>query len=493
MSLMFQRSSKRQVRAQSLNAMLESLESRTLLSTYYVAPTGSDNAAGTQSAPLATLQAAANKVKAGDTVIVQPGQYAGFVLGWDYDQSGTAGAPITFKGMPGATITSRNNKTPDGIDLEGASYITIDGFTINNADGSIQRAGIRAIGDSNVLIQNNYTTQNGTWGIYTSHTTDVTIQNNTSSYNNNTTSTWNHHGIYVSNSAVRPIVRNNVVFGNIGNGIHFNGDASQGGDGVVTGALVEGNIVYDNGTGGGSAINCDGISNSIIRNNLLYNNHRKGIALYQIDAATGSQNNVVENNTVIQAADGAGAMNVLDGSTGNRIRNNIFLGGEGSWNLDDSSLPGLVSDYNVVDKAATAGADQHSVTGTTPAQLFVNPSAGDFHLAAGSPAIGKGIASQDVQVDGDGNVRPASGTDIGAYEFQSGKVVAKSTPGSTAPPMKAIAATTPVASSTPVAATKSAQKATLTARLRAAKHRLAMRIAARKRLALRRAAALHQA
>ena len=45
------------------------------------------------------------------------------------------------------------------------------------------------------------------------------------------------------------------------------------------------------------------MQNSPIENNLLYNNHASGISLYQIDAAAGSTNNVVVNNTIIMAAD----------------------------------------------------------------------------------------------------------------------------------------------------------------------------------------------
>jgi hypothetical protein len=73
------------------------------------------------SAPWATLQHAADSVKAGDQVLVQPGVYAGFYL----DRSGAAGSEITFKAQPGVTITSENAETPDGINLEGASYVTI--------------------------------------------------------------------------------------------------------------------------------------------------------------------------------------------------------------------------------------------------------------------------------------------------------------------------------------------------------------------------------
>jgi len=56
------------------------------------------------------------------------------------------------------------------------------------------------------------------------------------------------HGIYVGNSGDRPVIRRNVVWGNNANGIHMNGDLSQGGDGIISGAIVEGNIIHDNGS-----------------------------------------------------------------------------------------------------------------------------------------------------------------------------------------------------------------------------------------------------
>ena len=47
-------------------------------------------------------------------------------------------------------------------------------------------------------------------------------------------------------------------------------------------------MIYDNGRGGGSGINCDGVQNSLIRNNLIYNTHASGISLYRIDGGGGS-------------------------------------------------------------------------------------------------------------------------------------------------------------------------------------------------------------
>src|SRR5438067_1719882 len=80
----------------------------------------------------------------------------------------TADAPITFLADPGTIITGRNAKTADGIDLEpGCAYVVIQGFTVNNASGSITRAGIRVTGSDHVTVRANTTDNNGTWGIFT--------------------------------------------------------------------------------------------------------------------------------------------------------------------------------------------------------------------------------------------------------------------------------------------------------------------------------------
>src|SRR4051794_11038510 len=135
---------------------MDLLEQRTLLSNYFVSPAGSDSDAGLSDSPWKTLQKAADSVVAGDTVTVRAGEYAGFVLGWDFEQSGTAAAPITFHAEAGAIINARNSKTHDDIDMEGSSYVTIEGFHIIDGDGLITRAGIRASDNSTgVVIKNN--------------------------------------------------------------------------------------------------------------------------------------------------------------------------------------------------------------------------------------------------------------------------------------------------------------------------------------------------
>ncbi len=320
----------------------QSQEINTPLRVFYVDITrGNDSAEGSDQNPWRTLQRAANAVQAGDLVVVRPGRYTGFVLGWDFPQDGTAEHPISFRADPGVVIDTRNIRTPDGINLEGTSYIIIEGFEVVG----LPRAGIRSVLNHNVIIRGNSAHQNNRWGIFTGFSDDLLIENNVA------TRSQTEHGIYVSNSSVRPVVRNNRIWGNRAAGIHMNGDVSQGGVGLITEALVEGNIIYDNGTGGASGINGDGVQDSIIRNNLLCNNHASGISLYRIDGAEGSKNNQVTENTIIQARDARWALNIKDESTGNTIRNNFLYNyhpRRGSISISADSLPNFTSDYNVV-------------------------------------------------------------------------------------------------------------------------------------------------
>ncbi|MFN2424858.1 MAG: right-handed parallel beta-helix repeat-containing protein [Candidatus Binatia bacterium] len=390
---------------------------------YHVAPGGSDAAAGlTPATAWGTLQHAADNVDAGDTVHVANGNYAGF----DLRTSGTAGNPVTFVADgPAVAITSNNDTTPDGINVENADYVVIDGFVVNNRT----RSGIRAALGHHLTIRNCTCGGNGRWGIFTGFVDDLLIEGN------ETHDSVLEHGIYVSNSGDRPVIRDNHTHDNYANGIHMNGDESQGGDGTISDALVERNVIHGNGVGGGSGINMDGVTNSVVRNNLLYDNHASGISLYRIDGGSGSSGNLVINNTIINASDARWCVNIRDGSTGNTLRNNILYNHHsfrGVITIDAASRSGFSSDHNsgmnrmsidgdstVISFAAwqAEGYDASSFL-AVPTDHFFNP-AGDFHLLPTSPAIDAGTSTDAPGQDIEGGARPVGGGfDIGAYEAQ---------------------------------------------------------------------------
>jgi hypothetical protein len=390
---------------------------------YWVSPTGDDGDSGLSAADAwATLVHAADQVGPGDTVHVLDGEYQGFYL----TTSGTPGSPITFVAEGSSVeITADNPVTPDGINLEGASWVVVDGFVVNGRT----RTGVRAVEAEHVTVRNCKLGWNGTWGILTGFVDDFLAEHNEAHHSQD------EHGIYVSNSCVRPIVRNNRVWSNSGNGLHFNGDESLGGSGIIEDALVEGNVIWDNGfPAGGSGINMDGGVGGVIQNNLLYDNHASGISLYRIDASAGASDNLVVNNTIVQAADGRWALNIANGSTGNVVRNNILWNAHafrGAIIIDTSSRPGFVSDHNAVISRFSAngggtiltlagwqalGYDPSSFV-ATPAELFLAPGT-DHHLRPDAPAVDAGTLTDAPPTDLDGNPRPiGGGVDLGAYEL----------------------------------------------------------------------------
>jgi hypothetical protein len=288
-----------------------------------------------------------------------------------------------------------------------------------------------------ITVQNCFVHNSALTGIFLAFSYHPAIIHNESSFNG-------EHGVYQSNSGDYPVINGNRLHHNAAAGLHMNGDRNfTPGDGIISFALVEKNIVYENGVQGGSGINCDGVSDSIIRNNLLYNNHASGISLYAIDGAEGSSRNLVYNNTVVMAQGARWCVNIpasTEGQaspTGNKIKNNILYtpdSNRGSVVTYSAAPPGFESDYNiVVNRFSTddgdsglalsswqAGSlDLHSII-ADPTSLFVNPAGGDYHLKPNSPAAAAGIVLAQVTDDLDGLVRPSGSPSIGFFEAQRG-------------------------------------------------------------------------
>lgn len=397
-------------------------------SRYYVSPNGNDANSG-RSLLLAfrTLQRSANVVNPGDTVLISDSTYAGF----DLRRSGTSVNPIVYlANSQNVIINRRNGVTPDGINIENADWIVIKGFRVINQP----RAGIRAVLSDHITVSNSVCTNNQRWGIFTGFTDFFTAEYNECAFS------ALEHGIYVSNSSDNAIIRNNISHHNRAAGLHFNGDISQGGDGINHSPQVYNNIIYNNGLGGGSAINMDGNQDALIYNNLIYENNATGIALYQIDGGGPSTGAKIFHNTIVQATNSRWAILLVDGAANATIKNNIVINQHsfrGSINIDAASLIGLTSDYNlftnrfttndgnsVLDSTAwkALGFDQHSYFSPNLTNLFTNYSSGDLSLKSGSKAINFGTPISNPTISFDiANHNRVLGTnpDAGAYEFNS--------------------------------------------------------------------------
>ncbi len=369
-----------------------------LAADYWVSTTGNDSAPGTSAAPWRTLQHAAAQVAPGDVVHVLPGTYAGFQV----TTSGTPSARIVFRADGDVLLNAPNPSTPDIVNLEGASYVTVEGFRVEDAP----RIGIRAVQATGVVIRGNTVARSGLTGILTGWTPGVRIENNVCS------TSIQEHGIYVSNSdtpADDPVIRGNEVFGNAKNGIQVNGDCWEGGDGVIEGAVIDANLVHDNTWKGLSLISMQG---SVVQNNVVWNNGLSagagGIHLAdQVGPSCGlpSSQNVVVNNTVVEPR--IACIRMTDGSTGNVVFNNVCVASSVGNAIVDEVGGNLVDASSNVVRASTAG-------------LFVDATAADFHPAAGGPLVDAGVASYQGQsapvIDAAGQPRPAGGWDAGAYE-----------------------------------------------------------------------------
>jgi parallel beta-helix repeat protein len=400
--------------------------------TYFVSNTGSNTNTGLSAGTaFLTLQKAASVLIAGDSVLVADGTYAGF----DYrGVSGTAGDPIVFKTIgSNVLINSKGPNRNDGINIEGVSgaeikYIEINGFKIQLATPS-NGNGIRLVFADYCIVRNCVSNANFR-GIFTGFTDYILIENNVCS------NSIGEHGIYVSNSSDFATVRYNDIFGNINIGIHMNGDASQGEDGIIHSPVIYANKIHDNNLAAG--INLDGVDGAIIYNNVIYNNHfAQGIVMFQGDGAIVSRAAKIYNNTIVVPSDGRWGVLIHDGGQiGTEVYNNIILNLH-SWRgcIGIESTTGFISDYNIVqsklstvgDGAAASfaswqanGFDAHSyaISNANIGALFENFGVFNLHLSSTSLAIDKGTSavSATVTTDFESQVRTAGAYDIGAYE-----------------------------------------------------------------------------
>jgi len=169
-----------------------------------------------------------------------------------------------------------------------------------------------------------------------------------------------------------------------------------------------------------------GASNTLIQNNLLYNNN----VGYDIQLYPGTLHNVlILNNTM----DATGSFNIgciEQGTTlvNSRIANNICYNPGGNvmfhTGANGDSASNVSVDHNVttasnmVSVNNTYNIDSTNKLGVSGSALFTNVGASDYSIQITSPAYGAGSSLNAPGDDIVGTVRPQNGRyDAGAYEF----------------------------------------------------------------------------
>ena len=394
---------------------------------YYVAPTGVDSAACSESQPCATiLNTVTTRMQPGDALLARGGSLNDDEI-WirgDQGHSGTLAAPKIVRNYPGEVPAFKIANRPVIVD---ADYITLSGFHFRNGKSLV--VGFET-SRGNRIVNNTF---RGTIGFDAlgTHGNDLTIAGNDCDVTASSVGTQGHC-YYISNgSNIRLLY--NVGRGSPGYNIHIFDQRRRAGDirRVIANVLVEGNLLAASPERSGLIVAMgdeDGIGNHIdgvtIRNNIFVANSFAGIAI------GGNVRNVkVYHNTFYR--NGRQGLTIYDepSISGVEVFNNLFdqttnanCRANCSWYADAHVQKGaravgvtLSNNFYAPGAALLLGtADTAAAIG---APGFVNPATGDYRLATGSAAIDKGLLLPSVTVDFDGQPRnQGARPDAGAFE-----------------------------------------------------------------------------
>lgn len=420
--------------------------------TYYVATSGSDSNAGTQSRPFLTLDKAFQAVQPGDVVIVQPGAYA-------------ANATTRRDGTPASRITVRGSGESSLV--SGQLSIRHDYYVLENLNLRTLRMGDGVPGGNHTIVRSNligghfyparvWSSHNVFTGNTFSNLVPVggatTLLETISGSANNLISS----NVFTANNGhdvLRPFGTSNVISGNLfkdlitgpAAGHTDHADVLQvfttSGGGVARHLVFERNRIENSSIqlGNMTAREANGVfpnpnmhtwtlrNNLFINSRIHLNNYLPGVSFY--------------NNTVVGGAEsGSGirfASSAVNGYAHNgRVFNNLFLrmgGNKSATGVFDveGSATNCLAGHNIItdwdDSAkSTMTVDATSINGgVAPDDLFMDWEEGDFRLRPESVAVLRGLNFSDLfEHDFAGRARPLTGPwSLGAFEFNAADTV----------------------------------------------------------------------
>ncbi|MDO8860430.1 right-handed parallel beta-helix repeat-containing protein [Haliea sp. E1-2-M8] len=280
----------------------------------------------TEAAPCVLTRELFVQLVPGDSVNLLSGSYPGLVV---HGVHGSPDQPIVIRGSSvapsadskGATIRGDNTGRRDALELVRSSHLVIENLRVSHA----RRAGIRVNNSHHVEIRNSLLDNNAVWGIFTNHA------NHFSATRNTIVGPARQHGIYHSNSADHVQIIGNYIVGFERAGVQLNGDLSMGGasgvtpDGVISHVEIRDNFLAGHGSGGGGAINLDGVETVFIEGNILVGNKAAGITVFREDGAIGSRHVYAQRNLLVMAPESRWAIIFNKSGPGSHFSNNVII------------------------------------------------------------------------------------------------------------------------------------------------------------------------
>ena len=357
--------------------MPESTGSKSL----YLATTGSDSNSGTLTSPLKTLNKALSIAGDGTNIYVRGGSYgAQPVAGRRFSPSN----PVTVQGYPGETATFVGQTTyTNAITLTDCQGIRLRDITIDapyNANLKVDTS--QHIDFDNLIVRN--AGRSGTGGVDCSSSAILVTRSPTTTTSRcgtarSTTTASRRHGY-----------DHQIYLGSAGD---LKGTSDEAG---LRGGVFANNLVYDGPTGYGLQLG-DSARNVIITNNTFVHQYdpvsSAGSAIMVWNGQTntwGTRDCLIVNNIFTNNVASAVISSLSQNATSNVVRNNLaFANGQTSYVPTYGTKVGFTLGTNF------ASADP----------LYVNYANKNFHLQAGSPALGKADPAYAPPRDGDGNAR----------------------------------------------------------------------------------------